>query len=154
MASHIDNFHMDNLHIEHLHGENRHIENLLKTIMSENADYPTTQMIKNGKFCEAATSKLRKRRTALLWQKVIFFAIIGLPMLGNLIVAISNRLNGTAGTIVGLELFPLLALGLMAGIVQTQASITKLETVLTVWLLENDDRQDETTEPLVEMLHR
>ncbi len=129
------------------------VENLLTATLSPNADYKTKKLIKAGELGEAATTVLKTRRKSLTRQTLFFFAMIIVPVLLNLIESILRIGQGSPGRPdLGLEMFCFLALMQVPAIIESKASLARLETVLAMWLLEDTESRNEADESLVQLL--
>lgn len=130
-----------------------HVEKLLTATLSPFADYATKQLIKTGDLGQAAANVLKARRKSLTRQQRFFSVMIIVPLLLNLCASIALSGSGPIGRPdLGLELFSFLALMQVPGIIDLKASITRLETVLTTWLLEDPDSHTEADGTLAQLL--
>lgn len=113
------------------------LQKLLHDELWECAEYHEKQLLNRGNLTTAARNLVPQHRKAVVRTHVSFIALLFLVIVAYIAVLVVARWNGTLAESSGfnLSLFSLLALLNVPVMVDQRARLTRLETLLTLWLL-------------------
>ncbi len=113
------------------------IETLLRVVLAQNADYNTKQLLKSGDFAQAAVQAIRQKRKSLVRLRLFMFSFLLMPVVLDLVARVVFDVQEPGGAQYGF--FAMLALMQIPQMVDQRASVTRLETLLSMWLLTEND---------------
>lgn len=125
------------------------IQAMLHAALWRCADYQERQWLKSGDLTAAARSILQRNRKAIVRHKAAFIALLLAPLVINGVLIVVARWNGASDGRPGIELglIALVALVQLPALLDHRAVLTRLETLLTLWLLHGapDSRSAESS---------
>jgi hypothetical protein len=115
------------------------IETLLRVQLAAGADFEQKQLLKSGSLGTAAVTILEARRKRLKMLTMLIGSFLFVPVLFYLV---SSLLGQDRPTNIGL-LSALMVMQLPL-LIEQRAAISRLETLIAVWLLSEDKQDDES----------
>lgn len=126
------------------------VEKLLCKTLYRDADYKTIQLLKVGQIAQAAVIVLKSRRRAIVFPSL---ALFGLALMGLFAQAFVTALTGSPNVSSGNSLVILPMIGLTVLIlIQMHVALSRLETLLMIWLQENPEPSSEGRDELWQLL--
>ena len=113
------------------------VEQMLFSLLSQQANYAEKQLLKSGELGTCAAGLIKRRRRALRICYSLFFAFLVIPVAIQFAAWIFSPERVTDWR--SFSQSGLLAMTQLPAIVLQQASLSKLETIVTLWLLSGDD---------------
>lgn len=113
------------------------LQKLLHDELWSCAEYHEKQLLNRGDLTAAARNIIQQHRKAVVRTNVFFIAFLFLAFFGYIVFHIVARWTGSSAesSAFNLSLYSLLALMHVPVMVDQRARLTRLETLLTLWLL-------------------
>jgi len=127
------------------------VEYLLRATLAKNADYKTIQLLKAGKLAEAAVIVLKARRRMILLPGLMVFFVIFMGLGTSWITASSSH---PAQSLATATVFPLLGLLNVVLLIQANVAVSRLETMLMIWLQGAPESSSDDRDALLERLSK
>lgn len=130
------------------------VDHMLLSTLSQHANYAEKQLIKAGDLGACATRVIQSRRKLLRFYNWLFLAILLTPVMLGLAQMIFDP--DTPVMWQPFQMSCLIAVMQLPTIISLQASLAKLETIVSLWLLSNtddaDQKADHADHQLVELI--
>ena len=118
-------------------------QQLLVAMLTQQADFETHQLLKADRVGDAADRVIETRRKRIRLQQILFMAFTGLPLLAHSLALAffpSLYLQDASVILASVLPFSFLALMQVPGMIESRVSLARLETLLTLWLVETEGK--------------